>query len=57
MDKHLELVINFSYQFFNANPVNSEKINEFIDFSFRGFPDLTISKEELFKILETKHLD
>ena len=56
MDKHLEQVIDFSYQFFNVNPVNSEKINEFIERMFKAYTELSISPEELFKILETKHL-
>jgi len=56
MDKILELIISFSYQFFNVNPVNSEKINEFIDLMSNAYKDYPINKEELFKVLETKHL-
>ena len=56
MDKTLELIISFSYQFFNVNPVNSEKINEFIDLMSNAYKGYPINKEELFKVLETKHL-
>jgi hypothetical protein len=56
MDKTLELIISFSYQFFNVNPVNSEKINEFIDLMSNAYKDYPINKEKLFKVLETKHL-
>ncbi len=56
MDKTLELIISFSYQFFNVNPVNSKKINEFIDLMSNAYKDYPINKIELFKVLETKHL-
>ena len=37
------------------NPVNNEKINEFIDSMSRAYPDYPINKKNLFKLLETKH--
>ena len=56
MDRNLELIINLSYGFFNMNPVNSEKINEFIEMMSNLDKDYHIDKKELFKVLETKHL-
>ena len=55
MDDTLELYIKYSYSYFSQHPVNSEKINAFIDNMSNMDKNYPINRIELFKILETRH--
>ena len=55
MDEKLELYIKYSYSYFSQHPVNSEKINAFMDDMSNMDTNYPINRKEFFKILETRH--